>query len=114
MQVNMYKLMLIFFLLGATAQADPWYYQTDDALEFWMPDKAQHFYGSQLMTEAGINPLLVFISGIFYELSQSEFSERDVLANILGIIAGQHKITMAVDYSTVREEIVLRMAVKLW
>ena len=109
----MTKLILIFFLLGATAQADPWYYQTDDVIEFWVPDKAQHFYGSQLMIEIGINPLLVFVSGIFYELSQSEFSERDVLANILGIIAGQHKVTMAVDYSTVREEIVLRMVVRL-
>ena len=108
----MTKLVLIFVLLTTVAEADPWYYQTDDAVEFWMPDKAQHFYGSQLMTEAGVNPLLVFVGGIFYELSQPEFSERDVLANTLGIIAGQHKFRMAVDYSTVREQIVLRIAVK--
>ena len=108
----MYKLMLIFFLLTVTVEADPWYYQTDNVIEFWVPDKAQHFYGSQLMTEAGVNPLLVFVGGIFYELSQSEFSERDVLANTLGIIAGQHRFIMAVDYSTVREEIILRIAVK--
>lgn len=105
------KLILILFLSTATVGADPWYYQTDESIEFWMPDKAQHFYGSQLMTEAGVNPLLVFIGGLFYELSQSEFSERDVLANALGIIAAQHRFTMAVDYSTAREEIVLRIVV---
>ena len=109
----MAKLVLIFFLLAVTAKADPWYYQADDAVEFWMPDKAQHFYGSQIMTEAGVNPVLVFIGGIFYELSQPEFSERDVLANTLGIIAGQHRLQMAVDYSTEREEIILRITVSL-
>lgn len=109
----MTKLILIFFLLTIPAEADPWYYQTDESIEFWMPDKAQHFYGSQLMTEVGIHPVLVFASGVLFELWQNEFSERDVLANTLGIIAGQHRLRMAVDYSTEREEIILRIVVAL-
>ncbi len=94
-------------LLPILAQADPWYYQTDESIEFWVPDKAQHFYGSQLLTESGVNPIIVFIGGLLYEAQQKEFSERDLLMNVLGILAAH--IPIAVDYSTLDKEIRLRI-----
>lgn len=96
-------------LFSATAQADPWYYQTDESIEFWVPDKAQHFYGSQLLTESGVNPVMVFIGGLLYEAQQKEFSERDLLMNVLGILAAH--LPIAVDYSTLDKEIILKIAV---
>ncbi len=102
---------LIVLLLSPTIQADPWYYQTDESVMFWVPDKAQHFYGSQILVEVGLSPLFVLSSGLLYELSQDEFSVKDLLANVLGVLAAQHQIPLVIDYSVVDKEIVLRVVV---
>lgn len=110
--IELGKIGLAFWLLaGVPAQADPWYYQTDSSIEFWIPDKAQHFYGSQLLVESGVSPLVVFLGGLLYESQQREFSERDLLANTLGILAAH--IPLTIDYSTVDKEIMLIIVVRL-
>lgn len=101
-------------------ESDPWYYQSDDAIQFWVPDKAQHFYGSNVMTESGLHPMLVFSAGLIYELWQERqgvgFSKRDIIANTFGIMAGMlnhDKMIMMMDYSVLNKHLMLRLVVRL-
>lgn len=55
---------------------DPWYYQDDDVVEFWIPDKIQHYWGSYALTEifskkCGKIPgaLTTFTAGFLWEKS---------------------------------------------
>ncbi len=97
---------------------DPWYFQSDKlGVEFWVPDKAQHYWGSMLLNEVGkklplpagkiTSPVLSFSAGFFYEVWQENqgigFSERDLAADALGVVSSQFSsdsIKMWMDYST--------------
>lgn len=117
---------LIFLaVVGATKsyafnppENDPWYYQSDNhGIEFWVPDKAQHYWGSLLLNEVGkrlplpashiTSPVLSFSAGFFYEVWQESqgigFSKRDLAADALGVISSQFSgdaVKMWMDYST--------------
>jgi hypothetical protein len=73
-------------------QTDPWYFQTDTHAGFMIPDKAQHFWGSYLLS-AEVDPWLSLAAGLAWEIYQDRkgdhVSERDLLANLLGVIGGR-------------------------
>jgi hypothetical protein len=125
---------LAFLLFCGTAtvqgfdppESDPWYYQSDDhGIEFWVPDKAQHYWGSLLLNEVGkrlplpagkiTSPVLSFSAGFFYEVWQDTqgigFSKRDLAADALGVISSQFSgdsVKMWMDYSTVEKIIIFK------
>lgn len=85
---------------------DPWYCQSDNDWRFMVPDKVQHYYGSQLLVELGLHPATAFMVGFVYEIYQAEtgvgFSGRDLIANTFGVLAGSvnsRKFYLFVDYS---------------
>ena len=119
------KLVLIFLTLTGPVQSfnvpaedvDPWYYQ-DDRPAFWIPDKAQHFYGSQLLVESGWHPAAALGAGFLFEAWQDSqgigFSWRDFAADALGVLAGQvnsDRAFILVIYSTEQEVIQLRLVI---
>ena len=116
-------LLIMLFLLTMSIKAfeppksDLWYY-TDNRLLFSVPDKAQHYYGSQILVETGIHPGLVLLSGITYEIYQEStgvgFSYRDLIANGLGVLAGALKsqqLVFILDYSVSDKTIILNAVV---
>lgn len=113
-------LLVLFLLLpfGVKAQdRDPWYFQTDSDYRFLIPDKAQHFYGSQLLsTELGVPVTLAL--GLAWELleaSQGDFvSGRDLAADALGAMAARFPAgRVSLLWNIERKEIWLRLAVPL-
>jgi len=89
---------------------DPWYFQSDDEWRFMVPDKAQHYYGSQLLVEVGLHPSAAFAAGFMYEVYQDErgigFSYKDLIADAFGVLAGSvnsEKFYLFMDYSTTDE-----------
>jgi len=96
---------------------DPWYYQSNDEWQFMVPDKAQHYYGSQLLVEGGMHPAAALAAGFMYEVYQNEigvgFSYKDLIADAFGVLAGtvnSDKFYLFMDYST-RDEFVKLNAV---
>lgn len=97
---------------------DPWFFQSTEAgYNFWIPDKAQHYYGSMLVTETFKRlslpaenvtvPALAFTAGFFWEVMQERkgagFSRRDLFADALGVASSQFSsrtVKLWVDYST--------------
>lgn len=129
------SIQIILLLLTANATAfdpptcgDPWYYQTDDrGLTFMVPDKAQHYYGSYLLTEItskyNISPVIVFTLGFLWEVKDNKtslnttngvvgFSYRDLIADGLGILSSRvnkHKnARLYLNYSTLEKTIELK------
>lgn len=108
-------------------QVDPWYFQSTEAgYVFWVPDKAQHYYGSMLLTETFKKfslpaqevtaPALAFTVGFFWEVYQERqgmgFSERDLFADVLGVFTSNFSlksVIMWVDYSTNEQTIMLNV-----
>ncbi len=93
---------------------DPWYCQSDHDWRFMLPDKVQHYYGSQLLVELGLHPATAFAVGFVYELYQGEtgtgFSCRDMLANSVGLLAGavnSRKFYLFMTYSTSKQSLEL-------
>ncbi len=93
---------------------DPWYYQSDAEWKFMVPDKAQHYYGSQFLVEVGLHPTAALAAGLAYEIYQNEtgvgFSYKDFIANSFGVLAGtinNEKFYLFMDYSTTEEVLVL-------
>lgn len=100
------------------ANSDPWYYHTDNqGLKFQIPDKAQHAWGSALLNELGkqldlpakrfTTPLVTLGAGFIYELWQEGerigFSEKDLVADALGIVMSEFSsknLIFYMDYST--------------
>lgn len=107
---------------------DPWYYQSHgQGYLFLIPDKAQHFYGSAAVNECAkqlplpgiriLGPVLSLTAGFMYEVYQDQkgigFSERDMLADALGIAASQfstEQLTIWLDYSPTQQVIMFRVA----
>jgi len=124
----------IFCLIVPTAHSfdfaeyDPWYYQsTDQGYLFWIPDKVQHCWGSAILNEFGkklnlpakeiTTPLLTLGIGFSYEVWQERtgigFSQRDLLADMLGVVSSQFSsddLIFYMDYST--HENIVRFNVK--
>ena len=116
-----WALWLALFLLlpfGIRAQSrDPWYFQTDSDYRFLLPDKAQHFYGSELLsTELGV-PLALArgLAWEFLEASQGDFvSRRDLAADALGAMAAKLPAgRVSLLWNTERREVWLRVTVPL-
>ncbi len=106
-------LFLLILLLPSPAASfdlpaiDPWYFQSDDDWQFMVPDKAQHYYGSQLLVEMGLHPAAAFAAGLAYEVYQDEtgigFSYKDLIADAFGVLAGRvnsEKFYLFMNYST--------------
>ncbi len=99
------------------AAYDPWYYQsTEQGYTFWIPDKVQHSWGSAFLNELGkklnlpakriTTPLLTLGIGFGYEIWQERkgigFSQRDFLADLLGVISSEFSsetLVLYMDYS---------------
>lgn len=97
---------------------DPWFFQsTEVGYIFSVPDKAQHYYGSMLLTstfrrfplpaEKVTVPILAFTAGFFWEVWQESrgigFSNRDLFADALGVVTStfsSQSTKMWIDYST--------------
>lgn len=98
---------------------DPWYYQTyERGLEFAVPDKAQHYWGSYGLSEV-FGPYAALGLGILWEIKDDKlqgvgFSYKDLIADGLGVISSRinkdNKIRMWLDYSVAKQEITLRAA----
>ena len=102
---------------------DPWYFQSNEAgYLFWVPDKAQHYYGSILVAETlklmhlpaekVSTPIVAFGIGFLWEVYQERkgigFSNRDLFADALGVATSElmsGSFKMWVDYSTADETI---------
>lgn len=111
---------------------DPWYYQSyKQGLEFTVPDKAQHFYGSALINEfckrlplpeRGVaGPTLSITAGFMWEVHQEMdgvgFSERDLIADVLGVAASQlssEHLVIWLDYSIQEKVIMLNLSLRPW
>jgi hypothetical protein len=119
-------LLLLALLLPGTAASfdlpdyDPWYFQSDDDWLFMVPDKAQHYYGSQMLVEVGMHPSAALAAGFMYEVYQNEigvgFSYKDLIADAFGVLAGtvnSEKFYLFMDYST-RDEILQLNAVLMF
>jgi len=113
---------------------DPWYYQSNDrGLTFVVPDKAQHYYGSYVLSKAyskmlgkELGAITAFASGFLWEIKDSKtslgtaggtvgFSYRDLIADGFGVISSlinNERITTYVNYSTVRKEITFNIAIR--
>jgi len=117
-------LLVVVLTLCAPAHAfdlpdsDPWYYQSDSDWMFMVPDKAQHYYGSQLLVKMGLHPSAAFAAGLMYEIYQEDqgigFSYRDLIADAFGVMAGavnSEKFYLVMDYSTTQEFLTLNAVV---
>ncbi|MCD6249670.1 MAG: hypothetical protein J7J98_04980 [candidate division Zixibacteria bacterium] len=109
---------------------DPWYYQSNEhGYSFAVPDKAQHYYGSALLNEFSkclplpgikvMGPVISFTAGFMYEAWQDQrgigFSQRDLFADAMGIIASQlsnKDVVLWLDYSTNEKELTFNVALK--
>lgn len=136
----MIKALLVILItlcsISATAfdlpKSDPFYYQSNNkGLMFTVPDKAQHYYGSLLLSEVGSRlsflpgrevtaPLLALGIGFLWEIYQDNqgvgFSERDLLADALAVVASKansENAFMYLNYSNVERTITINMSVKL-
>jgi hypothetical protein len=110
---------------------DPWYYHSDEqGYRFAVPDKVQHFYGSVIVNEFSkqlplpgievLGPILSLTAGFMWETYQDQkgigFSERDLAADAMGVIASQlssNHLSFWLDYSTTEQVIMFKLAVKL-
>lgn len=111
---------------------DPWYYQSDDDINFWVPDKVQHFWGSYLLSEIGqykigkvTGPLVAFACGFLWEVKDSKtslgpgtvgFSYKDLIVDVLGVVSTRinkkDNWKMYISYSTTNKYIMLNVIYK--
>jgi len=123
---------ILFGISSASAfdlpKRDPWYFQSNDAgYIFSIPDKAQHYYGSRLVTSVFSRfplpvkkisvPILAFTSGFFWEVWQESrgigFSKRDLFADALGVVTSTFSsptTKMWIDYSTYEKTITFNVS----
>ena len=110
---------------------DPWYFQTDTDVRFLIPDKAQHFYGSQLLSSK-VGPVKAIACGVLWELLEARMGDfvsgRDLIADVLGVIASRldNKVSalrttsrlegdlrLWIEWDKERGEIMLKLGVRL-
>jgi len=69
---------------------DPWYYQDDHDVRFWMPDKFQHCAGSYALTKI-TGPYVAIGLGLLKEIYDNDhaggYSIRDIGADLAGVAA---------------------------
>ena len=135
-----YLYIIIALLIGSNVLAfdppscgDPWYYQNDNHPTFWVPDKAQHYWGSYLLNttisqhvDKKVSTVATLALGFLWEVKDSQtslgkgkvgFSYRDLIADGLGVVSAVINTgstwKMYVDYSTVDETITFNVLRKL-
>lgn len=98
---------------------DPWYYQTNLDYRFYVPDKAQHFYGSYFLAYL-TSTKLSLICGLLKEIYDNQkgvgFSYRDIIANCLGILANKinkHRFKLWVPYDQQKHQIKLMLTFQI-
>lgn len=105
---------------------DPWYYQSDTRLAFFVPDKVQHFWGSYALSRLAaiengdiFGALAVLTLGAAWEIKDDQvsgvgFSYRDLIADGLGVVGSlvnrRSRLKMWVCYSTDREQITVNIS----
>jgi len=107
-------------------KTDPWYYQDHRHISFWVPDKAQHYWGSQLLCDnlkslpfpnkEASTPFIAFGLGFLYEVYQERqgigFSDRDLIADALGVVSSvvnSDNFKLWLSYDVVKKEIIWNM-----
>lgn len=103
---------------------DAWYYQSyKQGLEFSVPDKAQHYWGSYVLTEVGGKSFdraaLVFFAGFLWEVNDDKrgvgFSSRDLIADVLGVVSSivnsSESTKLWLDYSVADKTISMNVSV---
>lgn len=84
--------MIVLLVCAVLAQApvDPWYFVDAGRIQFWAPDKVQHYAGSYALAKT-IGPAPALALGIAWELYQVDqggfFSWRDMIADVFGVLA---------------------------
>jgi hypothetical protein len=103
--------------LPYSCKSESWYY-ADNSFKFFVPDKAQHFYGSYYLCQTTSTEFAV-ASGVAYEFYQSQsgqfFSIKDMVANVLGCIAynvNDNKVCLYVTANNTEKIITLNMKVR--
>lgn len=95
---------------------DPWYFQTDTDVRFLLPDKAQHFYGSQLLSSK-VGPAKAIACGVLWELLEARMGDfvsgRDLIADVLGVVASRLNNRLWIEWDNERGEIMLKLGVRL-
>ena len=108
------------FAFDPPSCGDPWYYQSDDRYEFWVPDKVQHYWGSYLLNKITVRYLgdvggsiTSFAFGFLWEVKDSKtslgtvnggvvgFSVRDLLADGLGVLSERINTHQNIKFYTV-------------
>ena len=137
------RTVIIFFVLlllspiagafDAPACGDPWYYQSNDHVAFWVPDKVQHYYGSFALSKIASDKLgpvkgslVAFALGFLWEVKDAKtslgtanggvvgFSTRDLIADGLGVLSAQlntDRIRFYTDYSVTDEQLKFNVSV---
>ena len=122
------------FAFDPPSCGDPWYCQDDSRPMFWIPDKAQHYWGSYTLSMVGqkylgkkTGPLTAFVLGFLWEVKDSKtslgtngtvgFSYRDLIADGAGVLSTivnqKDDIKLWCDYSTACKTISLNICIKL-
>ncbi|HEX2897955.1 MAG TPA: hypothetical protein VHP63_07900 [candidate division Zixibacteria bacterium] len=100
---------------------DPWYYVERDEMDFIVPDKFQHFYGSAVLTEI-IGPMPALAFGMLKEIHDDTdglvgFSMKDITADVLGIMSAKFARTKNVklwlDWDPAEETLVVNFGIRL-
>lgn len=132
----LFALTVLALLAGSFDQAygftppsrDVWYYrQANGGLEFQVPDKAQHYYGSALLAQANsklignkiIGHAAALVQGFLWECNDNKhgraFSVRDLYADGLGVLTSfigwRGNVRLFCDYDTQAETITLNVSV---
>jgi len=124
-------LIILIVLIAGNAYAfdppvnDPWYFQSDNMPTFWVPDKAQHYWGSYALSEVGqkyigeyTGPAVAFTLGFLWEAGAEQvgFSYRDLIADGIGVLSSlvnKNRMTkLWMDYSTTDRTIFLYVSIK--
>ena len=103
---------------------------------YMIPDKAQHYYGSYLLSSVSqkylgdvVGPLTTFAVGFLWEVKDNKsklnghpgiligFSTRDLIADGLGVLSSivnkGSKVKMWLDYSRIDKEIMFNVSMKI-
>ena len=122
------------FTFDPPSCGDLWYYQDDNRPAFYIPDKAQHYWGSYALSVVGqkylgkkAGPLTAFALGFLWEVKDSKtslgtdgvvgFSYKDLIADGVGVLSSlinqSKNVRLWLNYSTRDKEIILNIRVMI-
>jgi hypothetical protein len=100
---------------------DPWYFRNPSmGIQFMVPDKAQHYYGSAMLTATSskvlgkdVGAVASLVAGFLWEIKDDHvghgFSVRDLVADGLGVLTSRigwsGPVKVYGDYSVTEETV---------